>query len=266
MSPAAKEAFLSDALAALQQQADLAPEGRPHSVAKMGAATTLGDFFDRIGKQVYLACELPVHYPEQPAFAPDLLAVLDVADPGNTDTRMAWVVEDEGRGIDFVLEITHSGNRRKDLFDNVIEYASLQIPEYFVYDRLRQRLFGYRLPNPDATRYTPIAQRLGKLKSVVLGLDLGIVGGRLRFFYGEAEVPEARELVTRLNALMDETEDKLAAVEAARAEAEKRAEAEATARAAAEKRAEAEAAARVEAEARVAELEALLAEARGKSA
>lgn len=256
MTPAAKQSFLNDALAALQQQADLAPEGRPHSTAKMAAAATLGDFFDRIGKQVYLACELPVHYPEQPGFAPDLLAVLDVPDPGNADTRMAWVVEDEGRGIDFVLEITHRGNRRKDLFDNVMEYASLQIPEYFVYDRLQQRLFGYRLPNPDATRYTPIPSRLGKLKSTMLGLDLGIVGGRLRFYYGEAELPEARELVTRLNELMDEAEDRLAAAEAGRAEAEKRAEDEATARVAAE-------AARAEAEARVAELQALLAAARG---
>lgn len=280
MTPAAKEAFLADALAALQREAELAPEGRPHSVAKMGAASTLGGFFSRIGKQVYLACELPVHYLGHPAFSPDLIAVLDVADPGIADTRMAWVVEDEGRGIDLALEIIHRGNRRKDLFDNVIDYASLQIPEYFVYDRLRQRVFGYRLPNPDATRYEPIPFRSGKLRSAVLGLDLGVAEGRLRFFYGEAEIPESRELIARLNALVDETEEKLEAAEVARAEAEKRAEIEATAReeaekarTEAEKRAEAEATARVkaetrataetkarmEAEARIAELEAQLA-------
>ncbi len=40
--------------------------------------------------------------------------------------------------------------------DNVERYARLGIPEYFVYDRKRQDLRGYRLPSPEARRYQRI--------------------------------------------------------------------------------------------------------------
>jgi Uma2 family endonuclease len=54
------------------------------------------------------------------------------------------VVAEEQRGLDFVLEVLHLGNRKKDLVDNVERYARLRIPEYFVYDRARQQILGYR--------------------------------------------------------------------------------------------------------------------------
>lgn len=44
MTPAARQAFLSDALAALQRQADLAPEGRPHSTLDV----LMGEAEDRL--------------------------------------------------------------------------------------------------------------------------------------------------------------------------------------------------------------------------
>ena len=38
-------------------------------------------------------------YPGERTFTPDLLAVLDVAQPDpDEDRRMAWVVADEGKG------------------------------------------------------------------------------------------------------------------------------------------------------------------------
>jgi Uma2 family endonuclease len=72
-----------------------------------------------------------------------VLAVLDVPQPED-DERMAWVVADEGKGLDLVLEVLHHADRNKDLVENVERYARLGIPEYFVYDRARQRIHGHR--------------------------------------------------------------------------------------------------------------------------
>lgn len=47
---------------------------------------------------------------------------------------MARVVADEGKGLDWVLEVVCHGDRRKDLVENVKRYAALGIPEYFIYD------------------------------------------------------------------------------------------------------------------------------------
>ena len=44
--------------------------------------------------------ELPTLYPGEAPFSPDLMAVLDVEDPGDADTRTAWVVAEERHGLD----------------------------------------------------------------------------------------------------------------------------------------------------------------------
>ncbi len=281
MSQPERDRFLSDSLAALQREAELMAEGSPHIRTKVRIREVLGDLFARMGRTIYLAIELPVHFPEERVFAPDFMAVLDVPDPGDDDTRMAWVVADEGRSPDLVLEILHRGDRQKDLVDNVLFYARLGIPEYFVYDHLKQRVLGYRLPFPDATRYEPIPSRGAAVHSQILGLDLRVSGGRLRFLLAGTEVPETRELLARANTLLDELESRaeeaaLRAAEeawtleqerAARKEAEARAQ-EAATRADAEAqraqeaatRADAEAEARAALERRVAELLARLGE------
>lgn len=226
MTPEAKEAFLNEANAALERQIRASPEGVPHHKARIEAKAVLGEYFQRIGRQVYLASDLAVHYPTERVFAPDLLAVLDVEDPGDADERMAWVVADEGKGLDLVLEVLHHGDRKKDLFDNLAFYAHLGISEYFVYDRSKQRLLGHRLPAAIARRYEPIPAILGNLPSRVLGLNLGVVGGKLRFFHGDARLPTSGELLDRINGMLEEAEAR-AEAEQARAEAEQaRAEAE----------------------------------------
>lgn len=210
-------------------------QGRPHSFAKMSAATVLGDFFDRLGRPVYLACELPVLYPGEAPFAPDLMAVVGIEDPGAADTREGWVVTEEGRGPDLILEILYKGDRDKDLVSNVARYARLEIPEYFVYDVRWQRLYGYRLSSSGG--YVNIAPRGVQLRSTVLGLDLGIERGRLHFYIGGAQVPETRQVLARLErqmginqSLLDDRDRQLLVEASARYEAEARAEAEATAR------------------------------------
>ncbi|MCU0692374.1 MAG: Uma2 family endonuclease [Polyangiaceae bacterium] len=144
MSPAQKERFLADVQDTLERQHDLMTEGRPHFRAKSRAVDTLGRYFQRIGRSVYLASELPILYPGQPVVHPDLLAVLDVQDLGDADERTAWVVADEGKGPEFVLEVHYAGDEDKDFVQNVSQYARLGIQEYFIYNRKRQALVGYR--------------------------------------------------------------------------------------------------------------------------
>jgi len=191
------------------------PEGDRHRKAKASAISALDAFFRRIGRKVYLSSELNVFYPGEPRFHPDVLAVLDV-DPGERDK---WVVSHEGKGLDWVLEVHVWGELHKDQTVNVERYARLGIPEYFVFDRLRGRLTGYRLATPAQRRYQPILAQHGRYASTVLGLELALEQDRLRFYYGTAPLPEADELAQRLEAMVDDLVSQ-------RLEAEQRAEQE----------------------------------------
>ncbi|MBX3275029.1 MAG: Uma2 family endonuclease [Sandaracinaceae bacterium] len=190
------------------------PEGDAHFHSKRRAREALDAWFRKMGRSVYLASELPVYYPDEPMFAPDLIAVLDV----DTHERARWVVSDERRGIDFALEVHVSGDARKDLEENVERFARLGIAEYFVLEPLRRRLTGHRLPEPGALAYQPILPQGGRWASGVLGLDLAVEGGRLRFFAGTAPLLDATELIARLSEMVDD------AVRRAEAEAERASE------------------------------------------
>jgi Uma2 family endonuclease len=198
----------------------LPPEGDPHREAKSSSLEALRMFFKHMKRRVYVGMDLTVYYPGQPRFAPDVLAVLDV-DPGPRDK---WVVSAEGKGLDFALEVLVSGSRRKDLEDNVRFYAVLGIPEYFVYDRGRRRLSGFRLPPGGAGAYEPIVPQHGHFASSVLGLNLVIEGDRLRFYAGNAPLLDAAELIARLETMAQraEEESRRAEEEARRAEEEAR--------------------------------------------
>jgi Uma2 family endonuclease len=213
MLPAAREALLVQILDALSDPAAAMSEGRRHKKAKTRALDALGLHFGAIGRAMYLAEEMAVLYPGQPVFTPDVLAVAGVEEPED-DARMAWVVADEGKGLDLVIEVLHHGSRSKDLVENVERYASLGIPEYFVYDRLHQRIHGYRLPDASARRYRRIVPQFGRHSSAVLGLDLAITGDRLRFFYGMAELPGTGDLIGRLNSMVADLEAKADEAEA----------------------------------------------------
>ncbi|WP_438000705.1 Uma2 family endonuclease [Sorangium sp. So ce185] len=180
------------------------PEGDFHFNPKVAARDTLGGYFQRIGRRVYLACELPVYYPAERMFAPDLIAVLDV----EVKERAHWSVSAEGKGVDFALEILWRGKSKKDLEDNVTRYASLGISEYFVFDRRRRQLRGFRLVQGSG-RYQPIVPQEGRLSSAVLALDLGLDGDRLRFFHGQDALPETRELLDRLGTMVGDLEARI---------------------------------------------------------
>ena len=174
------------------------PEGDLHSQAKMGALQALKGYFSRQRRRVYLGSELPVYYPAERRFAPDLVVVRDA----ETHPRGKWVVSHEGKGLDWVLEVHVGGDRKKDAEYNVKRYARLGIPEYFIYDRARQRLYGYRLPSSEAREYIPIASVKGRYSSEVLGLELQPEEGRVRFWAGNALLLEHEELIERLQQTM----------------------------------------------------------------
>jgi hypothetical protein len=179
------------------------PEGDPHFEAKVRTREVLGGFFSRIGRKVYLACELPIYYPGEPMFAPDVIAVMDV----ELHSRMSWVVSAEGKGVDVALEVHVAGERRKDLEKNVERYARLGIREYFLFDRGRLRLLGWRL-DEGRREYRPILPQHGFYPSEVLGLELQLEGERLRFYHGRAPLPEADELISTLERMVEGVEQR----------------------------------------------------------
>lgn len=224
MTEPERDRFYQQIFDAFNVPAEAMAEGRPHSRAKSAAMDALTRHFKTTGRVIYVADELAVVYPGEPVFNPDLLAVLDVPQPDpDEDERMAWVVADEGKGPDFILEVLHKGNRDKDLIRNIEDYARLGIREYFVYDRLNFKLHGHRLVKSGAG-YQGLRPRLGRITSEVLGLDLALVQRRLRFFSGMGELLNSDEFIERLSVMMDGIE---ARAEQAEAQAEReRAQAE----------------------------------------
>jgi Uma2 family endonuclease len=175
------------------------PEGDDHWEATASTRLTLREHFRRKGRKIYVGSNLGVYYPGQRLFSPDVLAVLDV----ETHKRDSWIVADEGKGLDFVLEIHVLGNLGKDKKANVVKYAQLGIREYFFFDRKRLELSGYRLPSPKGTAYERLVHQAGRFTSEVLGLDLMLDGSRVRFFEGAGVLEDLDETITRLGALVD---------------------------------------------------------------
>ena len=222
LSPEARARVVADLPASMTDAEASPPEGDLHYDGKNDVRETLRTWFSRLGQRVYIAAELTVYYPGQPRFAPDVLAVRDVP----VHDRMKWVVSAEGKGLDWVMEVHVGGDRKKDSIDHVARYAALGIPEYFIFDRAQVRLFGYRLPSPDARTYVPIVPQVGRYPSAALGLDLVLEAGRLRFYHASAELLAPRDLAAKLELLVEEVRQHAEArveaeAERARAEADR---------------------------------------------
>ena len=88
---------------------------------------------------------------------PDLLIAFGV-DPAAYYRRNAYVISEQGKPPDFVLEIASPRSRRTDRVDKRRDYAALGIPEYWRFDeasrRRESRLAGDRLVEG---RYEPVA-------------------------------------------------------------------------------------------------------------
>jgi Uma2 family endonuclease len=109
---------------------------------------------------------------------PDVFVVKDVADR----LRDNYLVWEEGRGPNVVIELTSSRTRWRDTERKFRIYRDvLKVPEYFLFDPLdhylEPRLQGYRLATGE---YRPIRRSRGRLWSRELGLWLEPDGPKLR--------------------------------------------------------------------------------------
>lgn len=115
---------------------------------------------------------------------PDMLVAFNV-DRAAYRARNGYVISEQGKPPDFVLEIASLSTGRRDTIDKRIIYAELGIPEYWRFDETGQyhgtRLAGDRLVG---SQYEPIqVDELpdGNLQghSVVLNVDLRWTDGQL---------------------------------------------------------------------------------------
>ena len=117
---------------------------------------------------------------------PDLLIAFGV-DPAAFYRRNAYVISEQGKPPDFVLEVASGSTGREDTVVKREAYAALGIPEYWRFDETGEfhgaRIAGDRLVNGE---YVPITiERLSEDtlqgRSDVLGLDLRWHAGRLEW-------------------------------------------------------------------------------------
>ncbi|MBI1918038.1 MAG: Uma2 family endonuclease [Planctomycetes bacterium] len=110
--------------------------------------------------------------------SPDVFVVKGVA-KGDRDNYLLW---EEGKGPDIVIELTSSSTRKEDLTKKFNLYQNtLKVKEYFLFDPhgdyLDPPLQGYRLRKGV---YQPIRPVQGRLPSRVLGLHLERDGKQLQ--------------------------------------------------------------------------------------
>ncbi len=206
------------------------PEGDTHRDSVQRTREMLRRHFRRLRRKIYIGNDLPIFYPGERMFSPDVIAVTDVED----HDRDSWIVSAEGKGLDLAIEIHWRGDQAKDAEANVKRYAHLGIPEYFAFDLKRMALRGWRLPHSGARVYQRLVPQSGRFESSVLGVELGVEGDRLEFYVGEAALPDTEDVISKLSAALERVEAR-AVQEAQRAEQEaKRAEEERRQRAIAE--------------------------------
>lgn len=174
---------------------------------------------------VYVSGTLSMYYEEgnaEPVATPDVFVVFGV----EKRQRTSYVLSQEGKVPDFVLEIISKSSLVKDLGVNRGTYAFVGVSEYFLYDptgeAMNPPLRGLRLvgENYQQMPLETLEDGVLSLKSQVLGLEVRVAQGKLYFYNPET----GAKLLNRQEA------------EQALKEAQARAEAEAAARQAAEER------------------------------
>jgi len=98
--------------------------------------------------------------------------------------RPNYLVWEEGKGPDVVIELTSSSTRSEDIKKKFNLYQdTLRVPEYFLFDPLGDyldpALRGYRLQRG---KYASLREVEGRLPSKVLGLHLQPAGEELRLY------------------------------------------------------------------------------------
>ena len=198
----------------------------------------------------------------QGLFYPDLLIAFNVDPEGGSD-RNGYIIGEQGKPPDFVLEIASARTGRRDVTVKREGYAALGIPEYWRFDDSGGRHHGAPLAGDRLVDgvYQPIPieridDRTHQGYSAVLDLHLRWEDGRLGWYDPATgrHITRFRDERDRANAEQEARQEAEAQVDAER----DRANAEQEARIQAEARAEAELHRAERAEARARELEAEL--------
>jgi Uma2 family endonuclease len=165
------------------------------------------------GQQVYVSGDLLLFYEpgnRRKHVSPDVLVTkgLELGD------RLNYILWDEGKPPNFVIEVTSKTTRREDLEGKFSIYRDkVRIPEYFLFDPLGDyllpRLQGYRLRGSE---YVSIRPTRDRLVSRQLGLELQALGKSLRLFDGRTGKPllSPRELAAEERAARERAEEEVA--------------------------------------------------------
>src|SRR5262245_7153567 len=141
---------------------------------------TLDDWF-AADPNVYVSGNLLLFYEEgnrRRHVSPDVFVVFGAT----KQDRLNYLLWEEGRGPNVVIELTSSSTRREDTRQKFELYRDvLRVPEYFLFDPfgdyLSPRFQGYRLT---AAEFRPMRPTDGRLRSRQLGLLLEADGQNLR--------------------------------------------------------------------------------------
>lgn len=166
---------------------------------------------------VYVSGNLLVYYEPYPnprAVAPDVFVVHGVS----KKQRRIFVTSEENKAPDFVLEVGSRGTYRQDLERKKNIYAArLGVKEYYIYipyGVVEEAFMGFRLVEGAYERIEFVDDRLS---STVLGLELGMHEGALRFYHPQTQqwLRPPKERVERAEERVERAEER-----AERAEAE----------------------------------------------
>lgn len=133
--------------------------------------------------RVYVSGNLLLFYEEgnrRRHVSPDVLVVKSI----DNHQRPNYLLWEEGKGPDVVIELTSSSTRHQDLHQKYALYQdTLRVKEYFLFDPLGDYLTpplqGHRLRRG---QYHPIRAVAGRLPSQVLRLHLEGTGRELRLY------------------------------------------------------------------------------------
>ena len=148
-------------------------------------------------------------------YYPDLLVAFNV-DAASYYRQNSYIISEQGKPPDFVLEVASRATGRNDVRDKRVAYAALDIPEYWRFDETGQfhgtRLAGDRLVNGQYQPITIEQRPDGSLQghSEILNLDLRWENGQLGWYDpntgqhiptlgdAEARVRELEDTIRRL--------------------------------------------------------------------
>ena len=157
-----------------------------HWRATVDAADPLHEFY-RERSDVYVGSDMMMYYTEgdpRRSVVPDVWVAFGVP---KLPERRTWLIWLEGKGPDFVLEITSKSTRREDEGRKKKLYEQLGVREYWQFDPtgdyLDPILKGRELGPEGKYRNLVLEKRDGaRCFTSLLGLELRLKGGRLCYF------------------------------------------------------------------------------------